>query len=101
MRGFKYVASALIATLSTPVLADSLVEAVPTAWRLQNYTGGQVTAWYTGSTCPQGQVAMAGTADENNRFWSTIMSGKLTGKIVGVFYNPSTCIVTSFYLREQ
>ena len=92
----------LLPTLSSPAFADTLIETSPNAWRLQDYVGGQMNVYYTGSPCTYGLLVMAGTSDENNRFWSMIMSAKIAGKFVGVYYNPTDgCTVTSFYLKEQ
>jgi len=92
----------LLSTLSSAASADTLIEAVPTAWRLQDYAGGQMNIYYAGTPCTYGLLVMAGTSDKNNRFWSMIMSAKIAGKMVGIYYNPTnSCTVTSFYLKEQ
>jgi hypothetical protein len=57
-------------------LADA-IEAVPTAWRLENYVGTTgVAAWYTGSTCTNGGLGFnaSATVDDKNRFWSLVMT---------------------------
>ena len=82
-----------------------LIEAIPKAWRLQNYVGGPVIVYYTGSPCQSGQISMpiSATSDEQNRFYSLIMSAKISGQEVGVYYayDGASCIVTSFYLKES
>lgn len=81
------------------------IEAVPTAWRLQNYIGGPMVVYFTGSPCQNGQIWMptSATSDEENRFYSMIMSAKISGKEVGVYYtyDGASCIVTSFYVKES
>lgn len=85
--------------------ADSL-EAVPTAWRLENYVGATgVAAWYTGSPCTSGNLSFnsSATTDDKNRFWSLVMTAKVSGKPIGVVYTNSggSCQIVSFYLKEQ
>lgn len=79
------------------------LEVVPTAWRLQDYTDGAITIWYTGSTCTQGQLILPNTVnnDSKDRLWSLILTAKAASKSVGVFYHyePSVgCLIDSFYL---
>lgn len=99
----KKIIAAAFATIvmAGPVFADSEIQAIPTAWRLQNYVGGKVFVYFTGASCPSGNLVMNGSADESNRFWSTVLSAKLSGKPMGVFYDPSSCGITSFYMMEQ
>ncbi|MEJ2043236.1 MAG: hypothetical protein P8X74_01080 [Reinekea sp.] len=87
--------------------ANVPISATPTAWRLQNYTGDNVVAWYTGSACTNGQLTFGSNAsrDDKNRFWSVMMAAKVAGKPVVVFYDdsaaPARCIITSFLLKEE
>lgn len=83
--------------------ADNNIEAVPTGWRLQDYGDGGVSAYYTGSTCPSGRITLPASAlaDTKNRFWTLVLSAKVTGKVVGIYYDPSTCNITSFYMKES
>lgn len=79
------------------------LEAVPTAWRLQDYNDGAISIFYTGSTCSQGQLILPNTAnnDSKQRLWSLILTAKVASKSVGVFYHyePSVgCLIDSFYL---
>ncbi len=83
---------------------EGLLEAVPTAWRLQDYGDGAVVMYYTGAAqCNQGELILPASApaDSKNRLWTLILSAKVTGKVVGVYYNPTTCTVNSFYLKES
>jgi hypothetical protein len=88
-----------------PARADTMIEAVPTAWRLQDYLDGAVITWYTGSSCFQGQLILPATvsADSRNRYWAIITTAKVAGKAVGVYFvnNSGTCTITNFYLKEQ
>jgi hypothetical protein len=77
------------------------LEAVPTAWRLQDYLDGYVTLFYTPSTaCANGLLKLSGTEESRNRLWALIMTAKATNKVVGIFYDSSTCLISSFYEKE-
>ena len=100
----KVMALMAVSVFATPVCADVNMEVVPTGWRLQNAIGdSQIIVYYTGSSCGSGLMTLAGTSDEANRFWATVISAKIAGKAIGVFYNPSAagCPISSFYLKEQ
>ena len=98
--GIAALFSFLFSTL--PAFADSNIEAYPTAWRLQDYEDNTISIFFTGSPCTNGRLILPASvsADSKNRFWSTILSAKMANKIVGIFYNPTTCEITSFYLKE-
>lgn len=89
----------------TAAMADSLVEAVPTGWRVQDYLDGGVSVFHTSSTCDQGSLVMPSSApaDSKNRLWALLVSAKMASKPVGIYYQVSggACIITSFYLKEQ
>jgi hypothetical protein len=82
--------------------ADINLESIPTSWRLQDYLSGGLIAYFTGSSCPQQSLTLPPSTptDSVNRFWSAVMYAKSASKTIGVFYNPSTCYITSFYLKE-
>lgn len=90
-------------TVSTPIYADSEVQGVPTAWRLQDYLDGTIAVYYTGASCTNGLIVLSASApaDSKNRLWSLIMTGKAANRPVGIFYNSTTCVITSFYFKEQ
>lgn len=90
--------SALFA--AAPALADTSIETVPNGWRLQNYVGGDLKIFFTGSPCGAGQLRLAGTDEEKNRLWALILTAKASGKSVGIFYETSSgaCNITSFYM---
>ncbi|MCP3661923.1 MAG: hypothetical protein GY696_05400 [Gammaproteobacteria bacterium] len=103
-----YLLCGALVTVSANVFAANVsVTATPTAWRLQNYVGDKVVAYYTGSTCDHGQLTFGsnGTNDDKNRFWSVIMSAKIARKPVIVYYDnsaaPAQCLITSFMLVEE
>jgi hypothetical protein len=90
---------------SGPAWADSVIYAVPTNWRLQNYIGTQgIVAWFTGSSCGNGalNLSSSSTSDERNRFWTLVLTAKVSGKAVGVYYETATgtCQITSFYMDQ-
>jgi hypothetical protein len=72
----------------------------PAAWRIENFPGGQVVLWYTTGAypCPSGQLALPATATpaDVNRLWSLVAYGKATGNPVFIYYESSTCQITSF-----
>jgi hypothetical protein len=78
--------------------ADSNIEQVPTTWRMQDYVGGGIQIYMTSATCTT--LYGTGTTDEVNRLWSLILTASVTGKVVGVYYNPTTCNISSFYKKE-
>ena len=63
----KYLATALAATSAlfsaqSAFATQMLLEAVPTAWRLQDYLDNTVTLYFTGSPCILGGVDKFGNA---------------------------------------
>lgn len=88
---------------ANPSRADTVI-AVPTPWRLQNYLGSVVTVYYTGSPCVSGNITMltSTTTEERNRFWSLVMTGKASGKPVGISYTVSggNCTINDFFFPE-
>ncbi len=99
------VAGIILAFLSAqPSFADTEIVAIPTAWRLQNYIGNQgLTAWFTGSTCTNGLLSFSATStlDDRNRFFSLVLSAKISSKTISVFYETTSgyCQITSFYIQ--
>ena len=101
------VATVFAATpiFSSAAMADTEIVGVPTNWRLQNYIGSQgVVTWYAGSTCSNGMLnfSPSSTADERNRYFSLILTAKMSGKQVGVYYETASglCQTTSFYIQS-
>lgn len=100
------VALGFTTTIPLSAVRADIIEAVPTAWRLENYVGATgVAAWYTGSPCTTGALSFnsSATADDKNRFWSLVMTAKVSGKPIGVAYTnvSGSCQIVSFYLKEQ
>ena len=92
-------------SFSLPASADTEIYASPASWRLQNYIGGSgLVAWFTGSSCTIGLISFSSgaTNDDRNRFASMVLSAKLSGKSMGVFYETTSgsCQITSFYLQQ-
>ena len=93
------VAFAAAATSLSVPAAQVFINAIPTNWRLENYPGDTVAAWYTGSSCPSGQLALVGfSANDKNRFFALILSAKIAGSKVIVSYDNTTsaCTIVSF-----
>lgn len=86
---------------AAPAVAASVgVTLIPNAWILENYRGNEVTVWTNGTTgnCSRLHLDSQWTADDRNRFWSTVMSGKVAQRNVFVFYDDTTCHLVSFGL---
>ncbi len=92
--------------LTAAVQAQTLskIEAIPSAWRLQDYADGAVSIYFTGSPCFSGHLMLPATASEGvkERLWSTVMAGKLARQPVGIYYREENgnCIISNFYLKE-
>lgn len=101
---FSAAAFILAMLISGPAYADNEIYAVPTGWRLQVFVGGQVVAYFAGTSCFSGEVLMPpnATADEKNRFVAMLTTAKAAGKRMGVFYETASrsCQITSFYLQD-
>ena len=76
-----------------------------TKWRLENYTGDQLYVWYTASRtyCNQGHLKLAANATQSdrNRFWAAVSTAKANDKKMLVFFESTTCTVSSFGLAEE
>jgi len=76
----------------------------PAAWRLENYPGGVVTAYFVSVPCASGQIIFGANAvpADLNRFWATVSLAKATGQKMFVYYEsanaPASCVITSFGL---
>jgi len=103
----KLVVGLVFGLLSHVAMADTgFVEAVPTAWRLENYSpGGLVSLWYTGSTCSNGQLVLptGSTVQESSRLFALISAAKMSNNKVFVYYNNAAagCPIISFGLKEM
>ena len=86
--------------------AQTLVEiqASPSSWLIQNYVGGTVDLFYTGSPCLNGQLIFPSTATQadQDRLWAMILSAKATGQQVEVYYYVSSgnCYISSYGLPD-
>jgi|EndMetStandDraft_4_1072995.scaffolds.fasta_scaffold00838_5 hypothetical protein len=105
-KALESVATAVIlAGCWVPAQAASVrIAESPAAWRLENYPGGIVTAYFTSVPCSSGQIVFGANAvpADLNRFWATVSLAKATGQKMFVYYEnanaPSTCVITSFGL---
>lgn len=76
----------------------------PATWRLENYPGGIVTAYFTSAPCGSGQIVFGTNAvpADLNRFWATVSLAKATGQKMFVYYEnsdaPASCVIKSFGL---
>jgi hypothetical protein len=94
-------AALAIATLPTVASAAQVVLIEnPSKWRLQDYIpGGGVTVFFSSSGCANGVLVLPSTvqADEQNRWWSLVLTAKTAGTLVGVVFDNSTCVISSFF----
>jgi len=85
--------------------AQVSITAIPTEWILENEAGGYINAYYTGTSCPSGRLLLDGsiTEQDKNRFWSTIMTAKVSGMSVTVWYdsNLPDCPLRRFRLNAN
>ncbi|SHM56405.1 hypothetical protein SAMN05518668_111155 [Sphingobium sp. YR657] len=98
------LALTLIGTFSSPAISG-IIEEVPTNWRLQNYINThEVAVWYSGATvCTSGKLGFSGsTADELNRFWSTVLTAKIAGRAVGITFTGTgdSCVINDFWIQN-
>jgi hypothetical protein len=77
--------------------------AVPTSWKLENYIGDNVVAWYTESTCTNGLIkfSSSATTDDKDRFWAVVMTGKVSGESIFVRYDSDDCSIQSFGMTQE
>ena len=101
------IAKIVLASLvlfSQSAKADNMIYTVPTGWRLQNFVGSHVVAYYAGTSCFGGQVLMPSTStdEEEDRFIAMVTTAKVTGRNMGVYYETSSgnCYITSFFLQD-
>ena len=95
---------AVSAALTATAAQADLIEAVPTGWRLQDYGPSGIGVYFTGSPCVSGVMAFpSGTGFSPDRFWATVMTAKVTGRMIGVYYHVDngSCVIDNFYLKES
>lgn len=97
-------ASAGVSFIAHPAEAG-IIEEVPTNWRLQNYIGNhEIAVWYSSAAgCTSGKLGFSGaTTEELNRFWSTVLTAKITGRPVGITFSGSggSCIINDFWIQN-
>ena len=98
----KGICAVALAATASVAGASTVMVGSPAAWRLQNYTTDSIEVYYTPATCSTGRLILSGsmTVSDKDRFWSLVLSAKLTGRDVGVVYDmvSSDCVVQSFFL---
>lgn len=79
---------------------DVVLESDPRQWRLQNYVPGGVVAYFTGSPCQYGRLSFPNeaTKEDKDRFISMTLTAAATGRRMGVYYNATTCEISSFFV---
>lgn len=97
----KIIVSLISFLVALPVYAAVVqMDAVPTNWKLENYIGDIVIAWYAGSSCVNGgvQFSSSATIGDKNRFWADVLAAKVSGKHIFVRYDNATtnCFIVSF-----
>lgn len=101
---FIFVFTPAIFSSITKAQSIQLIEATPTGWRMQDYTDGGISLYFTGSPCASGHLFLpAGvSADSKQRFWSMITTAKAAKLPVGIYYSVlnGQCEIKNFYLRE-
>jgi hypothetical protein len=97
--------AALPLLLSAPAIAgnSAINTSNASGWVLENYgNGGPVVIWYSGAVCENGSQNISlpnPNAGEINRLWTTIMSAKVSGASIFVWYDNKTCSIVSFGFR--
>jgi hypothetical protein len=94
---------ALSALACTGAFASQVqLAVVPTNWKLENYVGGRVALWNTGSPCYGGALNLAAGATQNDhsRLFAAVVAGKTAGKTVFVIYETTDCTIVSFGLQN-
>ncbi len=102
----RLLAGGLLAAAMGAAQAGSSIQlsVVPTAWRIENYSGGtgggNVVVWYTGVNCGSnvsGELTLAAPSEgDKNRFFALVTEAKLTNHAIFVYYDSASCIISSF-----
>ena len=103
MKVLRAAIGAVLLAGAYPAMAESNLEVVPSSVRMEDYLDGAINLWFTPSTCTNGHVYLPASApaDSKSRLWSLILTAKATGKVVGIFYDPASCVITHFYSSEN
>jgi hypothetical protein len=100
----KFALALSLFALSTAASAVSVVNAVPTTWKLESYGEKGAVLWFAGSTCVNGQLTLPGTATttDHNRFYATVMAAKVSASKMFVYYDVvgANCVIVSYGLSE-
>lgn len=99
-----FVVLFFILSISSAQSASIVISENPVTWKLENYAGAGVVAWYTSSSCSSGNISFASTATEadKNRFFAIVSLAKVSNRKVFVYYDnansPTNCLIISFGL---
>jgi hypothetical protein len=104
-RALLLVVAAFSWSFAPNVFADTQIQVVPTAWRLQSY-GGNTVLFFTGSPCTYGRLDVPTTwsVDQSKLLLATVMAAKASRIPMFVYYVTDTsgnCTITSFGLDSQ
>lgn len=83
-------------------IAQALVElqAVPSAWQIQEYFPNQTSLFFTGSSCTNGQLNFPSTAvqADQDRLWALILAAKAASQPVIIYYwvSGSSCYISTY-----
>ena len=97
-----YLLAASMLVCTGALAAQVQLAVVPTAWKLENYVGGRVMLWNTGSPCYGGALNLGASATQNDhsRLFAAVVAGKTAGKTVFVMYETTDCTIVSFGLQN-
>jgi len=101
MRTFFLIAMLFLSQAASAQIFE--ISQVPSNWKLENYAGNNVVAWFTGTTCTNGllQFKKAATLEDKNRFWATVLSAKLANKPMFVRWDDTSgCQIDSFGMLQ-
>lgn len=107
LRSLAAAAVTLLGAFGTPGISRATpveIHAIPTAWRLQDYGDPNLYVYFTGAKeCQNGALWLNSALAQNSkdRFWSLIMSAKISKSQVGLVYESTTCQITTFFLLEE
>lgn len=95
----KLAVAILVASSHSSLAHAAVVEvfAVPTHWKLENYTGGSVAVWNTGSPC-NGWLGFSQNAssEDHSRLFAVILAAKAQDRPIFVRYDNVSCELVSF-----
>jgi len=108
MTSLNFAAGAVVLAVAglagTPAMAQIVISAPATNWRVVDYIPQGLTIFFSGSQCANGLLTLPSNAVQNdkNMLLATIATSKAIGTPVIVYYNytasPQSCVITIFGL---